>query len=506
MREIRQPATIGELLAEQPSHATALQLPDEQRRISYGELVAQAEQLARVLASSGIQRGDRVALALPNGPTYLQVLLAVLELGALAAPLNPAYTGDEYSFYLADLAPRLLIVPSGELAAARAAATKAKVAIVEVVTTPDGAPGLVKVGVPLRAESHYEPAAPDDVALLLHTSGTTSRPKQVPLLQRNLTASALNIAAFYKLGPTDVSYCAMPLFHVHGLVASTLGALAAGGTVVVPGRFSARRLWPQLHAHDVSWFSAGPTLHQMILERRVGLGPPPSLRFLRSCSSALPATLMATCEDVYGVPMLEAYGMTEASHQMASNPLPPLERVAGSVGVSAGAELRIVDPAGDSLSDGASGEVVIRGPGVISGYLANPQADAEAFYGDWFRTGDVGVLQGGRLRLEGRIKEMINRGGEKISPYEIEATLLRHPAVVDAVCFGVPDERYGELVAAAVTLRAESDEHALQSFCRERLAAFKVPKTIHILDAIPRTATGKVQRKRIGAQIGVIEA
>ena len=195
--------------------------------------------------------------------------------------------------------------------------------------------------------------------------------------------------------------------------------------------------------------------------------------------------------------------MTEASHQMASNPLPPLERIAGSVGMSARAELRIVDPDGNSLSDGASGEVVIRGAGVISGYLANPQADSEAFYADWFRTGDVGVLRDGRLRLEGRIKEMINRGGEKISPYEIEATLLRHSAVVDAVCFGVDDDRYGEVVAAAVTLRAETDERALQAHCRERLAAFKVPKTIHILDAIPRTATGKVQRKRIGAQIGV---
>jgi acyl-CoA synthetase (AMP-forming)/AMP-acid ligase II len=294
----------------------------------------------------------------------------------------------------------------------------------------------------------------------------------------------------------------MPLFHVHGLVASIFAALAGGGTAVVPRRFGPRAFWPQLRRHGVTWFSAGPTLHQMMLERNDGAGPPRSLRFVRSCSSALSPALLARAEAALGVPVVEAYGMTEASHQMASNPLPPGERKPGSVGVPSGVEITIVDGNGEPLARGASGEVVIRGPGVIDGYLDNPQANAEAFFGGWFRTGDRGALdEDGYLSLQGRLKEMILRGGENVSPYEIEDVLLAHPAVADAICFGIDDEKYGERVGAAVSLRAPVEERELIGHCRERLAAFKVPETVYVLDAIPRTPTGKVQRKRVGAAL-----
>jgi oxalate---CoA ligase len=353
----------------------------------------------------------------------------------------------------------------------------------------------VAVGVPTTSDT----GTAEDIALLLHTSGTTSRPKQVPLLQRNLMSSARTIADFYALGTDDVSYCAMPLFHVHGLVASTFGALAGGGTVVVPRRFAPRAFWPQLRRYGVTWFSAGPTLHQTILERADAEGPPDTLRFARSCSSALTPALMERAERILGVPMLEAYGMTEASHQMASNPLPPYDRKPGSVGVAAGSEIRIVDTRGNTMPVGSSGEVAIKGPGVTLGYLNNAQANADSFFDGWFRTGDRGVLDDeGYLRLEGRLKEMILRGGENISPYEIEEVLLKHPAVTDAICFGVDDEKYGERVGAAITLGGVATERELIEYCRERLAAFKVPEVIHVLDAIPRTATGKVQRKRVG--------
>jgi acyl-CoA synthetase (AMP-forming)/AMP-acid ligase II len=461
--------------------------------LTYGELGEAVGVLAGRLSALGVERGSRVALVVPSGPDFVQLLLALVALGATAAPLNPAYTRDEYAFYLEDLGPELLLLAAGELRAAREAA--GRVRIVEVASSRGGPPMLAGA----EAEAPFEEAEPDDIALLLHTSGTTSRPKQVPLLQRNLAASTRTVAAFYDLGPGDVSYVAMPLFHVHGLVASTFAALGAGGSVVVPRRFSARAFWPQARRHGVTWFSAGPTLHQMILERIDAEGAPETLRFARSCSSALSPALMQRLEEALRVPVLEAYGMTEASHQMASNPLPPAKRVPGSVGIASGAEIRIVDAGG---YDAPLGEVAIRGPGVTPGYLNNPPANEESFFDGWFRTGDRGSLDAdGYLRLEGRIKEMILRGGENISPYEIEDVLLAHPAVADAVCFGVADEKYGERVGAAVQLAGEADERALGDWCRERLAAFKVPEVIHLLDAIPRTPTGKVQRKRIAEQL-----
>jgi acyl-CoA synthetase (AMP-forming)/AMP-acid ligase II len=251
----------------------------------------------------------------------------------------------------------------------------------------------------------------------------------------------------------------------------------------------------------VTWLSAGPTLHQMILDKVDEDGAPTTLRFVRSCSSALSPALMKRGEDVYGVPMVEAYGMTEASHQMASNPLPPRPRLAGSVGVATGTEIALVDASLQFVPAGGAGEVVIRGPGLTGGYVNNPEANAEAFFSGWFRTGDRGVLEDGYLRLQGRLKEMILRGGENISPAEIEDVLKGHPLVGDAVCFGIEDDKYGETVAAAVTLSGEVDEKSLVRFCRESLAAFKVPETIYVLDEIPRTPTGKVQRRRVAAFI-----
>jgi len=266
----------------------------------------------------------------------------------------------------------------------------------------------------------------------------------------------------------------------------------------VPRRLLPRRLWGQLGEYGVTWLSAGPTLHSMALERRGDAPVADTLRFVRSCSSALSPALLERCEAVYGVPMLEAYGMTEASHQMTSNPLPPRARVPGSVGISAGAEVRVVDTHG---RDADLGEVVIRGPGVMSGYLANDRANAEAFVDGWFRTGDQGRLRDGYLNLEGRLKELIIRGGENISPGEIEDALRSHAAVLDAVAFGIESEKYGEEVGAAVALRDEVAPAALQDHCRERLAAFKVPVRIYVLPEIPRTATGKLQRRRIAERL-----
>jgi acyl-CoA synthetase (AMP-forming)/AMP-acid ligase II len=489
---------LAALLAHPEPTRRALIVPDTGQALTYGQLASRVEMLARRLASLGVQRGDRVALALPNGPDIVLLLLAITALGAAAAPLNPAYTETEFGFYLGDIVPRVMLIPASGAAAARAAADAAETKVVAVQPDDDGPPELVTSGgVAAAPERSFESGGPDDVAFVLHTSGTTSRPKQVPLRQRNLMASARTIAAHYQLGASDVSFCVMPLFHIHGLVASTFAALGAGGAVITPRRFTAHRFWPQARDHGATWLSAGPTLHQMILDQADEAGPPDTLRFVRSCSSALSPALMQRAEHAYRVPMLEAYGMTEASHQMSSNPLPPAPRLPSSVGVPTGTEIGIADRHGTLQAAGVAGEVVIRGPGVMSGYANNPKATAEAFFGDWFRTGDRGVLRDGYLFLEGRLKEMIIRGGENIAPAEIEQALMSHPAVREAVCFGVADEKYGELVGAAVTLVSDASVKELTDHCRQTLAAFKVPARIDVLTEIPRTPTGKVQRRRV---------
>ena len=488
-------------LLESRSDALALWAPGDSSGLSYGQLATVVDKLAEEFASVGVENGDRVALALPPGPEFIELLLAISSLGAAAAPLNPAYSEPEFSFYLEDLRPRALLLPHGELEAARRAA-HADVTVIDV-TFASGGPPILSAEGGRAAEADIQPPTPDHVALLLHTSGTTSRPKQVPLLHRNLVASARAIARHYALSPDDVSYCAMPLFHVHGLVASTLAQLAGGGTVLAPRRVGPARFWSQLADCGATWYSASPTLHQMVVERAPTSRPDTlRLRFVRSCSSAMSPELAARIEEYLDVPLLEAYGMTEASHEMAANPLPPRKHVPGSVGVPTGAEIRIVDDQGAQVEDGFAGEVVIRGPGVMGGYLANEQANAESFRDGWFRTGDQGRFDDGYLTLVGRIKEFILRGGENVSPLEVEAVLLLHPALSDAVVYGIPDPKYGQLVGAAVVPTTELSDTDVMEHCKEHLAPFKIPSVVHVVDSIPRTPTGKVQRTRMPAHFG----
>ncbi len=484
-------------LLESSESGHALVCPDDGQALTGDQLAAIVDALAGRLHTLGVRPGDHVAVVLDDGPELIKILFALAAVGAAAAPLNPAYTAPEYAFFLGDLAPRLLLAAAGHATAAREAA--GSVPIVDVVRRAGEHPALLANGEEASHSPGYEPGGPDDVALLLHTSGTTSRPKQVPLLQRNLVASARAMASFYDLGPDDRSYCAMPLFHVHGLVGSTLAPLAARGTVVVPRRFAPNRCWRQVREHGVTWLSASPTFHQVIL-RHIDQ-PAEMLRFTRSCSSALTPAVMERTEQAYGVPVLQAYGMTETSHQIASNPLPPAPRQADSVGVSAGASVRVVDDSWEDVATGVAGEVVVAGAGVTPGYLGNDDANAASFRDGWFRTGDIGVLVDGYLSLKGRLKEMIIRGGDNISPTEIDEVLLAHPAVSEAVCFGVDDEMYGQVVEAAVVLSQSVTVQELAAHCRRSLAAYKVPGTIRVVDAIPRTPTGKVQRRRVAAEL-----
>ncbi len=493
------PSSPEPLLAilREGSGQPALISPDDGTSISHGELASAVLRLAGQLAGLGVAPGQRVAMVLSNGPEVVELLLAVAAVGATAAPLNPRYTQAEYEFYLDDLDPGLVLIQAGRGAEARAAAGRRT--IVDVASQPPGPPLLSVAGRPATGEAPFAPGSAEDVALLLHTSGTTRRPKQVPLRQRNVMASVRAIAAHYALTGDDISYCAMPLFHVHGLIASTLAQLGVGGSVVTPRRLTQRRYWRQVTELGATWVSASPTIHAELIEH--GTEPAPAIRFVRSCSSALSPRLADTLAKLYDAPVLEAYGMTEASHQMTANPLPPRPARPGTVGIPAGAQVRIVDKAGRDVPAGEIGEVAVRGPGLTSGYLNDPEANAESFFGGWFRTGDRGLLTDGYLRLEGRIKELIIRGGENISPAEVEAVLKSQPAVADAVCFGIDDEKYGQVVGAAVTLRGDTSAASLRTACQAVLADYKVPKVIHVVDQIPRTATGKIQRNRIAAQL-----
>jgi acyl-CoA synthetase (AMP-forming)/AMP-acid ligase II len=466
-------------------------------RLTYGGLRDQVAKATEAFGRLGLGRGDRIALVLPNSAEAIVLFLAAAAAGT-AAPLNFAYKEEEFRFYLEDTRAKALVVPPNGGEAARRA-------------LPGGAPQIevhfdergqlvMNAGPSPHPARPVAEAAPDDVALVLHTSGTTSRPKLVPLRQRNLRYSAENIARTYGLGPDDVALCVMPLFHIHGFMASTMATLSSGGTVVVPAKFDPMTFWQVAQEYGATWYSAVPTIHQMLLMRNRGERPAGAqkLRFIRSSSSALSPDTMNQLEARFGAPVVEAYGMTEASHQMASNPLPPAERRPGTVGLSTGISIGIMGEADQLLDGGTPGEVVIRGASVIDAYENNPDANAKSFTNGWFRTGDQGTLDpGGYLSLIGRIKEMINRGGEKIAPREIDEILLQHPAVGEAVTFGLPHPSWGEEVAAAVVLKGTATEKEIIAFARERLADYKVPRKLYIVEQIPKTGSGKIQRRSV---------
>lgn len=450
---------------------------------------------------------------------FVVLFMAVIRGRGVAAPLNAAYTAEEFEFYLADSKSKLLLLPAEGNTAAETAAAKIGLPVAKcrfsILSEGTGSvefvsesPGFdLDLGLIGKGEADIEAELScdihDDLALFLHTSGTTSRPKGVPLTQLNLGASTLQIKDTYELSSSDATVITLPLFHVHGLVAGLLSSLISGASVVLPaaGRFSASSFWTDMRTYRATWYTAVPTIHQILLERHTSKPEDqyPELRFIRSCSASLAPILLERLESTFGAPVLEAYAMTEASHQMTSNPLPHNgRRKAGSVGKATGIELTILDENGVPQSQGCTGEVCIRGANVTKGYQNNPEANDSAFQFGWFHTGDLGYLdEEGSLFLKGRIKELINRGGEKISPFEVDAVLLSHPAVAQAVAFAVPDEKYGEEVNAAVVPAdgVTVMEEDVISTCKKNLAAFKVPKRVFVTDSLPKTASGKIQRR-----------
>jgi len=500
--------TLHEMIALQSPTATAMMAPDGVP-LSYGAMNQLIAQTTAALNAMGIGRGDRVGIVLPNCPEMATAFVAVAS-ACTAAPLNMAYRADEFEFYLLDLKAKALIVAAGSQTPALDVAAKLGMAVIELKALPElGAGNFELVSSQTGHAPLPGPAMADDVALILHTSGTTSRPKIVPLSHRNVCASARNISHTLQLTSADRELHVMPLFHIHGLIAGVLAPMAVGSMIFCTPGFNALKFFSWMKECKPTWYTAVPTMHQTILARaanNMDVIEANPLRFIRSSSSSMPPQVIAELERVFKTPLIESYGMTEAAHQMASSPLPPGKRIPGSVGMAAGPEVAIMDNSGNLLAAGDIGEIVIRGENVTLGYENNDKANAEGFINGWFRTGDQGTMTSdGYVTLTGRLKEIINRGGEKISPREVDEVLMDHPAVAQVVTFGMPHDKLGEEVAAVVVLREgkTATDREIREFVATKLADFKVPKKILIMDEIPKGATGKLQRIGLAQKLGL---
>ena len=480
--------------------------------LSYDGLRDLSQEVVSSLNAMGSDADDRVAIVLPNGPEMATAFVTVAQ-AATTAPLNPAYREDEYAFYLEDLKAKALLIGADDDGPAYAAASKLGLPVIRLSVPAGAAAGYITLSSDMNGAASRAPTA-DDIALILHTSGTTSRPKIVPLLQSNVAASAHHIRDSLALTSADRCLNVMPLFHIHGLLAAVSASLAAGSSVFCTGGFNALNFFAMMDEATPTWYTAVPTMHQAILARAgrnadtIARNP---LRFLRSSSASLPAQVMVQLQDTFGSPVIEAYGMTEAAHQMACNPLPPRAQKPGAVGVEAGPKVRVAHEVENHLIDG-TGEIVISGPNVTAGYESNPDANAKNFFdaegARWFRTGDQGAFdEEGYLYLTGRLKEIINRGGEKISPLEVDGVLLDHPDIAQVVTFALPHPKLGEEVAAAVVLQEGSaaTDKDIRAFAADRMADFKVPRKVIILDEIPKGATGKMQRIGLAEKLGLVE-
>ncbi len=499
---------------EQQPQRTAVGSSDLEAIVTYGELDALVRSVKTQLSSLGLRRGSTVALVSDNSIEFVLSLLSVLSAGGRIAPLNPALSLTELSQRLSQLSPDALLVP-------RHIANNLKFADSTPVWIMDfNSPGTSRTaqvvtvrGPATMAAVSVEPNTSDEDAeygaLLMFTGGTTGSPKLVPLTERNLVASIENISSGYDLSPEDATLLVMPLFHGHGLIAGLLSTLVSGGSAYVPstGTFSAHLFWPDVVRLGVTWYTAVPTIHRILVNRASKEYPksaPVPLRFIRSCSAPLDEELAATTAITFRAPVISAYGMTETSHQLSSNPLPGNgQNRMSSVGLPTGVEIRIVGESGRDVAPASVGEIWVRGAAVTSGYLDNLDANSASFVDGWFRSGDLGSRdEDGYIFLKGRLKEMINRAGEKISPRDIDAVLLSHPKVLEAASFGEADAMYGENVQAAVVLRpgTSATESELRDYCRARLSAFKVPDRIYIVAAFPHTAKGSIDRHALAAQ------
>ena len=474
-------------------------------KLSYKDLKLFIDKISKQLAGNGLSNKDRAAIVLPNGPYMASSFLAISSYMS-AAPLNPSYKSEEYEFYLKDLNPKIVLVEKNSENPVVDVAKKLKIELCEINPEKDGPSGIFNI---YEKESEYSLPDENDEALVLHTSGTTSRPKIVPLTNKNIFSSAENISKSLNLSKNDHCLNIMPLFHIHGLIAILASSMKAGASVCASNGFNAIKFLDMAKSEKITWYSGVPTMHQAILlraRRNLEVAKLLKLRLIRSSSASLPPVVFKDLNNVFSCPVIEAYGMTEATHQMTSNPLPPKQQKAGFVGLPAGPEVCIMNENGEVLNQGDEGEVCIKGENVTLGYDNNEEANKTSFTNGWFRTGDQGYFDNeGYLKISGRLKEIINKGGEKISPLEVDNVLMDHPLIDQAVCFGYEDKMLGENIASAIIIKSGEacSENDVLEYAQEKLAKFKIPKKIFFVEEIPKGATGKLQRNVLAKKFGL---
>ena len=474
-------------------------------KLNYKDLKSFIDKISKQLAGNGLSNKDRAAIVLPNGPYMASSFLAISSYMS-AAPLNPSYKSEEYEFYLKDLNPKIVLVEKNSENPVVDVAKKLKIELCEINPEKDGPSGIFNI---YEKESEYSLPDENDEALVLHTSGTTSRPKIVPLTNKNIFSSAENISKSLNLSKNDHCLNIMPLFHIHGLIAILASSMKAGASVCASNGFNAIKFLDMAKSEKITWYSGVPTMHQAILlraRRNLEVAKLLKLRLIRSSSASLPPVVFKDLNNVFSCPVIEAYGMTEATHQMTSNPLPPKQQKAGFVGLPAGPEVCIMNENGEVLNQGDEGEVCIKGENVTLGYDNNEEANKTSFTNGWFRTGDQGYFDNeGYLKISGRLKEIINKGGEKISPLEVDNVLMDHPLIDQAVCFGYEDKMLGENIASAIIIKNGEicSENDVLEYAKEKLAKFKIPKKIFFVEEIPKGATGKLQRNVLAKKFGL---
>ena len=478
---------------------------EKNEKLSYGEFKIFNEKISRQLAATNIINSDRAAIVLPNGPLMASSFLSISSYMS-AAPLNPSYKQEEFEFYLDDLKPKFLLVEPNSKSLAVIAAKNLNIPVLEMKISDNHTLGTFEL---FDKETDYKNPNDYDEALVLHTSGTTSRPKIVPLSNLNIFTSAVNISKSLKLTADDHCLNIMPLFHIHGLIAVLSASAKVGASVCASNGFNALKFLDLAETQNITWYSGVPTMHQAILlraQKNSDKAKKLNLRFIRSSSASLPPAIFEQLNDIFQTPVIEAYGMTEATHQMASNPLPPAIQKPGLVGMPAGPEICIMNDKNEKLPQGEIGEICIKGDNVTNGYENNPEANKQSFVNDWFRTGDEGFFdEDGYLKISGRLKEIINKGGEKISPLEVDNILMDFPPIDQALCFGYKDKMLGEDIAVAIKLKENKSctEDDIKSYANEKLAKFKIPKKIFIVEDIPKGATGKLQRIGLAKKFGL---
>ena len=496
--------TIRNMINQQNDNLIFL-TSEKNEKLSYGEFKIFNEKISRQLAATNVKNSDRAAIVLPNGPLMASSFLSISSYMS-AAPLNPSYKQEEFEFYLDDLKPKFLLVEPNSKSLAVIAAKNLNIPVFEMKIYDDQPLGTFEL---FDKETNYKNPNDYDEALVLHTSGTTSRPKIVPLSNLNIFTSAVNISKSLKLTADDHCLNIMPLFHIHGLIAVLSASAKVGASVCASNGFNALKFLDLAETQNITWYSGVPTMHQAILlraQKNSDKAKKLNLRFIRSSSASLPPAIFEQLNEIFQTPVIEAYGMTEATHQMTSNPLPPAIQKPGLVGMPAGPEICIMNDKNKKLPQGEIGEICIKGDNVTNGYENNPEANKQSFVNDWFRTGDEGFFdEDGYLKISGRLKEIINKGGEKISPLEVDNILMDFPPIDQALCFGYKDKMLGEDIAVAIKLKENKSctEDDIKSYANEKLAKFKIPKKIFIVEDIPKGATGKLQRIGLAKKFGL---